>query len=103
MILDRLLKKFGVTSYLDLNDEERKTFKMWESALEGRRLTDADVALFLTTEKERATAMILDPKTPKEVDTFYKMQLDFIRRVENFLNTPAIEKESVEKQIEAML
>jgi hypothetical protein len=102
-VLDRFLKKLGVSSYNDLNEEERKTFRDWENALQGRRLTDEDVKVFIETEKERCTTAILNPEVSKEVDTFYKMELDLLRRIENFLNSPKLEKELLEKQIEAQL
>lgn len=103
-ILQRYLKKkLGVTSPLDLNPEERATYKMWEEALSGRRLTDKDVAVFLDTELNDAVTKLTKMDLSNKEDTFLKMKVEFIQKVKIFLASPAIEKAMIEKQISSQI
>lgn len=102
-ILTRYLRKIGVKSPLDLNDEERATYNLWSEALAGRRLTDADVADFLNKEFLDATSKVTNPNiTPRE-DMFLKVKMEFITKVKLFLATPALEQKAVELHIESQL
>lgn len=103
MSLEKYLKKIGVKSYLDLNSEERETYKSWEAALSGRRLTDEDVKTFLHTEKEEILKKLPSQKLKEREDTFLKMKLEFIQAIERFLDGPRLEKEMVEKSIEQLV
>lgn len=102
-ILDKYLKKLGASGYSDLNTEERKTFKGWESALAGRRLTDDDVKAFLHEELEDILNKLPKQRLGSPDDTFLKMKLEFIRSVQIFLNMPDLEKQLVENSIETLL
>lgn len=101
MLLQQLLKKIGVKSYLDLNQEERETYKVWESALSGRRLTDQDVAEFLETEKQETILKLIPKNNNEREDIFLKMKIEFIISLQKFLNSPIIEKELAEKMLQA--
>lgn len=102
-VLTKLLNKFGVSSYLDLNEEERRTYRSFEEALSGRKLTDEDVATFLATEKEDAIKKLTTTECKTREDIFLKMKLDFIRKIEDFLNSPSVEKKMAEAQISQLL
>ncbi len=102
-ILDQYLKKLGVSSYLDLNDEEKVTFKAWEVALAGRKLTDDDVAQFLEQEQEKVIQKLTTQRLSDHDDMFLKTELHFIRKLQIFLNTPKVEKAFVEQQIKQQL
>ena len=102
-ILEKLLSKLGASSYLELNDEERATYRSWEESLQGRRLTDEDVATFLTTEYNDAVTKVTKMRLGDKDDTFLKMKIDFITAIRKFLDTPAIEKKMTEASIEQML
>lgn len=99
MILDQLLRKLGVESYTDLNDEERATFKEWEQALNGRKITDDDVAIFLQTELETSLQKLISQPLKEREDIFLKMEVNFIRKLQKFLDAPRVEKELLEQQI----
>lgn len=103
MILDRYLKKIGVTSFLDLNEEERKTYREMEVSLSGRRLTDEDVARFFASELEDTISKLPLQRLGSKDDTFLKVKLDFLRNVQHFLDTPRIEKEQTEATIARMI
>lgn len=102
-MLEKFLKKVGVKSYLDLNPEERESYKVWEVALSGRRLTDEDVRKFLITEKEEVINKLASQKFNQEDDNYLKAQLRILINLQNFLNSPIIEKEIAEKQFEAII
>lgn len=103
MILDRYLKKLKVNSYLDLNDEERETYRKWELALSGRRLTDEDTELFFRNEVEDTLVKLVDTKTDTKNDRFLKVKLDFLRKVQTFLKAPEMERKQLEGQIAGMI
>ena len=42
-LLSRFLHKVGVKNYEDLNEIEKETYRQYEVALSGRKLTDDDV------------------------------------------------------------
>lgn len=102
-VLDRLLKKLGVTSYLDLNEEERATYKRWEEMLAGRKLTDDDVAGFFNAELNDTLDKL--PKTnPKDpMQPFLLVKLEFLRKVQAFLRMPQLEKEALEASLTGQL
>lgn len=102
-MLDKLLKKLGAKTYLDLNEEERVTYKSWEESLSGRRLTDEDVTNFLANEVEKTIIRLTSQKLHEREDIFLKMKLEFTRNLQNFLNSPIIEREAAKKQIELTL
>lgn len=99
MILDQLLRKLGVTSVTDLNDEERETYKQWEQALQGRKITDEEVAVFLQTELEKSLQKLISQPLREREDIFLKMEVNFIRKLQMFLDAPKVEKALLEQQI----
>lgn len=103
MILDRYLKKLGLKSFVDLSPEERETYKQWEAALSGRKLTDEDVKVFLDEQLNDTLKKLPNKELNTQDDIFLKMKLQFIQDVKNFLNSPAIEKQMVERQIESYI
>lgn len=102
-MLKKLLKKFNVGSYEELNEEEKKTYLSWEESLVGRKLTDEDVASFLSGELDLAVSRITDIGLSKEDELFRKMEIRFIKKIQNFLNSPKVEKQFAQKAIEQML
>jgi hypothetical protein len=93
------LNKLGVKSYQDLNSEEKETYKSFEEALSGRKLTDEDVANFLDQELQVAIGRLTEVDLPKETEIFRKMEVKMIKKIQNFLNSPQIEKQLLEKQL----
>ena len=93
------LNKLGVKSYQDLNADEKETYKEFEISLSGRKLTDEDVANFLEQELQVAIGRLTEVDLPKETEIFRKMEVKMIKKIHNFLNSPNIEKELLEKQL----
>lgn len=102
-MLEKLLKKAGVKSYLELNSEERETYKLWESQLQGRKITDDDVTQFLRLQLEDTETKLITKKLNDREDTFLKMKLEMIKSLQRFLNGPIIEKEIAQRQIGAIV
>lgn len=98
-LLNKYLQKIGVKSYDELNSEEKETFREWEVALSGRKLTDEDVQNFLSQELEIAIARLTEVDLPKETEIFRKMEVKMIRKIQTFLNAPQIEKKLLENQL----
>jgi hypothetical protein len=97
--LTKYLQKLGLKSYDELNSEEKETYKSWQEALSGRKLTDEDVKTFLEIELQHAIARLTEVDLPKETEIFRKMEVKMIRNIQNFLNSPQIEKSLLEAQI----
>ena len=98
-LLDRFLKKKNIDSYEDLNSEEKQTFKELEEALRGRKLTDEDVKNFLGQELDKAVFRLTETNLSPEDQTFRKCEVRFIKKIQDFLNMPDLERELVEKQL----
>jgi hypothetical protein len=102
-ILGDFLKKVGVNNYSELTIEEQRTYKEWESALSGRKLTDEDVNQFLAMEKSDAINKLSTTSLKTREDIFLKMKLDFLIHLEKFLASPFVEKQMTEAAIKQML
>jgi hypothetical protein len=101
--INKYASKIGgkeVKSFEDLTSEEKETYKEWEVALSGRKLTDTDVQTFLNTELDTAVTRLTDVDLKVEDAVFRKVEVRLIKKIINFLNMPAVEKALVEKQLE---
>jgi hypothetical protein len=103
MILDKFLKKIGVSSVEELTPEERETYRSWSQALVGRKLTDTDVEQFFTNQIEDCVMKLTTQMLNEREDIFLKAKLDLIRQIKNFLDSPKMEQEVITRQIEAQL
>ena len=102
-ILQKYLKKIGVNSYDELNSDEKNTYKEWEKDLSGRKLTDEDIEKWLQSEYEKAVIKLTDINLSKDDEIFRKMEVRFIKKILNFINSPKIAKEFAEKSISEMI
>lgn len=102
-ILKKYLDKLGVKEFSELNEEEKETYRGWEEALTGRRLTDSDVATFLIQTEDAIIEELLDTKITDKRDMFLKMQLDLIRKIKTFLSSPELQKKLTEMSINNLL
>lgn len=102
-LLNKYLKKIGVKSFADLSEEEKETFRDWEEALSGRKITDDDVADFLVASEDEIIKELIGLKNDERRDIFLKMQLDLIRKIKVFLSTPELEKKLIERNINNLM
>jgi len=102
-MLDKFLKSIGVKSYEDLNAEEKETYKEWEISLSGRKLTDKEVQTWLQLELDLAVSRVTDVDLPKEAEIFRKVEVRFLKKIINYLNSPVVAKEYAQKAIEQLI
>ena len=102
-ILQKYLKKIGVNSYDELNSDEKNTSKEWEKDLSGRKLTDEDVIKWLETELDMAVCRLTDIDLKKEDEIFRKVEVRFIKKILNFINSPKVAKEFAERGINDLI
>jgi len=102
-MLDQWLKKKGIKSYYDLNEEEKATYREYEEALSGKRLTDEDVEKWLQTELDYAVSRVTEIDLKKEDEIFRKVEIRFIKKILNFINSPKVAKEFTERTLEQMI
>ena len=102
-MLEKWLKKLGVGSYYELNEEEKKTYREYEDALSGRKLTDDEVEKWLESELQIAVSRLTDINLTKEDEIFRKVEVRFIKKIINLLNSPKVAKEFAEKAVEEMI
>ena len=101
-ITDKWLKKLGVR-FEDLNQEEKDTYNEWEQAISGRKLSDKDITEWLEEELSQAVSRITDINLSKEDEIFRKVEVKFIKKVLNFINSPVVERQFAEKAIEQII
>lgn len=102
-MLEKFLKKLGVQSYLDLNEEEKATYIEWEKSLSGRKITDQEVKEFLEFELSQAVTRVTEINLSKEDEIFRKVEIKFIKKLQDFINSPLVEKQFAEKAIEQLI
>jgi hypothetical protein len=102
-MLEKFLKKIGVSSFTELNEEERRTYQDWEASLSGRRLTDEDVKRFLDEELAQAIYRLTEVNLTKDDEIFRKVEVRLIKKIQAFLNGPEVEKEYTKRSIEQLL
>ena len=102
-ILDKFLKHKGIKNFVDLNDEERKTFKEWEASLAGRTISQDEYRNFLESELSLAIGRLTEIDLSKEAEIFRKVEVRLIKKILSFLDMPLVEKSILETQIESQL
>jgi hypothetical protein len=102
-LLSRYLTKLGARSVDELTSEEQSTYAAWESALNGRQITSAEVRRFLDLELEQAISKLTSLALGEKDDTFLKMEVAFIKKLTAFLDAPKREKEQIENLINNQL
>lgn len=102
-MLQKYLKKLGLTSFSELNEEEKATYRGWEDALRGRKLSDEDVMNFLKEEIDIAVSRVTDEGLTEKVRDFRSAEVKILKKIINLINSPLVEKEYAKKQIEQMM
>jgi len=102
-ILQKYLKKIGVDNYSELNAEEKETYKVWEQGLNGKKLTDEDVATFLQVQEDETIVKLINAPLSERDDVFLKMKLEMIRKIRGFLFSPEFEKQMLERNISNLI
>jgi len=103
MILQDFLKKIGVKSYEELNEEEKNTYNEWDEVLAGKNITNKEVVDFMKAELDIAVSRLTDIDLKKEDEIFRKVEVRFIKKILNFINSPIVAKQFAEKSIEQLM
>lgn len=100
--MDKWLKKLGV-KYEDLNEEEKNTYKKYESALSGRKLTEKEIQTWLQLELDLAVSRLTEIDLKKEDEIFRKVEVRMLKKIISYLNSPVVAKEYAQKAIEQLI
>jgi len=103
MNLEQEIEKLGIENFEALNEEEKKTFREWEDALNGRKITQKEYKEWLKYELDIAVSRLTDIELSKEAEIFRKVEVRFIKKILNFINSPLMEKLAAKKSIEALV
>ncbi len=101
-LLNKLLKIRGL-KYDDLNDEEKEYYDRQREVLSGRKITDKEVMEFFQREKEDSIQALITKRLGEREDIFHKVKVEMITNLQIFINSPIIEKEIAQKEVEAIL
>lgn len=101
--LKKYLNKIGIKDFSELNPEEKLQYNSWQEALSGKKLTDKDVAVFLISKENEIITELIGTEITAKRDSYLKMQLDLIRQIKNFLNTPELQKKMTEYTLQELL
>lgn len=102
-ILYRLRKAKGKVDINHMTDDELATYKRFEQALKGRKLTDDDVKVFFDQEFSDIITKLPTCLDGSRLDTFLKVKLEFLTKVKQFLAVPDIEKKQAEMEINSLI
>lgn len=102
-ILKKYLNKLGVKEFSELTTEEKETYRGWEEALRGRKITDEEVSVFLDQTENDIINELVDKQNNDRRDIYLKVQLDLIRKIRSFLNVPKVEKLMTERNINNLI
>ena len=100
-MLEKLLEKLGVSSYDELNQEEKETYLKMSEALK-REITVEDVKRFLEGEIERLEFTLLDYGNGKDKDMFLKARIRNYKMLLAFIISPEMAKENVKDMIKGL-
>jgi DNA-binding TFAR19-related protein (PDSD5 family) len=102
-MLNQYLKKLGIKSYDDLNADEKATYKEMEKAFEGKEITNKEVQEWLSYELDLAVSRLTDINLTKEDEIFRKVEVRFIKKLINLIESPKIAKQMAEKHLEQLI
>lgn len=102
-LLKKYLEKCFVSEFSELSAEEKSTYLEWQEILTGRQITDEDVQQFFDTELEEIQNKLVNPNLSQREDIFLKMNLQMIRKIKAFLDSPKREKEMLEQNINKLM
>lgn len=101
--LKKYLDKLGVKNFSELTEDEKETYRNWEEALVGRKLTDDDVATFLVRTENEVIDKLVSSSVHDDKDAQLKAELNIIRKIKDFLKTPELERKMMESNLSNLL
>lgn len=101
-LLKKLLEIKGL-KYDDLYPEEKEYYNRLRDTISGRKVTDKEVLDFFQIEKDDSIKALITKKLGEREDIFHKVKIEMITNLQNFINSPIIEKEIAKMEVEATL
>jgi hypothetical protein len=98
-MLDNLLEKLNI-NYEDLTDDEKRTYKEWDGALQRPEVTTDDLRRFLPTYIDGLEHDQNDYKNSKEKDLYLKAAIRNAKMVLAFITGPEKRREWVRRTLE---
>lgn len=102
-MLEKYLKKLGLSSYEELNEDEKNTYREWEESLAGKDVTIKELKEFLLSELDIAISKLTDINLTHEDETFRKVEVRVIKKMLNFIESPKVAKKFAEKAISELM
>lgn len=97
------LKRIGVGSFSELNEDEKNTYREYEEALSGRKITDKDIQDFFENELSTAVSRLTEVNLSKEDEIFRKVEVRLIKKIISFINAPQVEKQFAKQAMEQLI
>lgn len=101
-VLSNLLEKLGL-NYVDLTEEERKTYDEYAQVLSQPDVTIDDLKKFIPTQVERLESEQNDYRNTKEKDLFLKAQIRNLKMIHSFIQGPEARKKWLEDTLNKQL
>lgn len=102
-MLEEFLKKKGIASFSELNEEEKATFRDWELALTGRSVSDEDFRKFLDNELDLAVSRVTEENLTIESSSIRKAEIRIIKKIISLIDSPKVVKSATEASLKQML
>ena len=103
-LLSRWLRKRTGSADVDtLSPEERNTYNLLRSTLEGKELTSEDVYRFWTDYEELVKNKIIENGIPDHARDLYIVELRLIKTVRSFLNSSETQAHNARVMLEKSL
>lgn len=98
-MFEKIFEKLKIKNYLDLNNEEKKTFEEWQKVLNKNEISIKELKEFITSQIDIVTNQLLTYKNSSQKDLYLKMMLRNYRMILAFIQSPQKAKEYLEKYI----
>lgn len=102
-ILDKFLHKRGIKSVIELEPEERETFKHWEGVLSKGEVTVDSIKQFCENQLKAIELKWRDLDNVKEKNERLIILHTIYSTLLQVITAPAIEKENLEKYLEEQI
>lgn len=102
-LLAKWLKKKGIKDYYALTEEEKSSYNQLKNALEGKKLTDEDVAKFWRETIDSINEKLTSENLSDKERDFLIVELRLVRKIITFLDSPDILARNARIMVEQQL
>lgn len=102
-LLKKALEKLGLSSFNDLNDLEKETFRNWEQALsQGETITSDEVVESVRDLFEKTLDKLGDENLSERARTFLLCQMKIVKYVLRTIESPRADVRKIESEINSL-